>query len=188
MTPSSMTPSTKTPSTLTPSNASPTRTGSVGPRRRPPGPTPEGAASRVGGGDRGSATVWTILMVPALVFGTGLVVDGGRAITARQEVIGLASEGARAAVDRMDVEGFREQGAVRVVAPGAAQAACTWIGQYRPDASCAATVGPEGQVDVTVTITYRPVILGAVGVGTQVVSATVGARPAIGDTREVSLP
>lgn len=128
-------------------------------------------------------------MAPALLFGTGLVVDGGRAITTRQEVIGLASEGARAAVDRMDVAGFRDQGAVRAVAPGAAQAAaCTWIALYRPDASCSAVAGPDGQVNVTVTITYQPVLLGAVGVGPQVVSATAGARPAIGDTQEVSIP
>lgn len=167
--------------------AGPNRTGLALRRRRPPTAAP--GVVGAGAGDRGSATVWMLLMAPALVFGTGLVVDGGRAITARQEAIGLASEGARAAVDRMDVAGFRDDGAIRAVAPGAAQAAaCTWIGQYRPDASCAAVVGSQGQVDVTVTITYRPAILGAVGVGPQVVSATAGARPAIGDTQEVSIP
>ncbi|MGJ7452803.1 pilus assembly protein TadG-related protein, partial [Aquipuribacter sp. MA13-13] len=58
-----------------------------GPRRRRPR------------GERGSATVWLLLLVPALVFATGLVVDGGRAIAVRQEAIGLASQAARAAID-----------------------------------------------------------------------------------------
>lgn len=140
-------------------------------------------------GERGSATVWLLLLVPALVFATGLVVDGGRAITARQEAIGLASQAARAAVDQMDLSGYRGSGAVRPVAPGAAQsAACTWIREHRPDARCAAITRDQGRVEVTVTLTYRPVILGAAGVSDRVISASAQARPAIGDTEEVTDP
>lgn len=139
--------------------------------------------------DRGSATVWVLLLAPALFLGVGLVVDGGRAITARQEALGLASEAARAAVDRMDVTGYRGGGGLTAVAPGSARAAaCTWVDEHRPDASCAATVGAGGRVDVTVEITYRPGILSAVGVGPQLVSATAGARPAVGDSVEVDVP
>lgn len=139
--------------------------------------------------DRGSATVWTLLLAPALFLGVGLVVDGGRAVTARQDALGLASEAARAAVDRMDVTGYRGGGGLTAVAPGSARAAaCTWVDDHRPDASCGATVGAEGRVDVTVRITYRPALLSAVGVGPQLVSATAGARPAVGDTVEVDVP
>lgn len=140
-------------------------------------------------GERGSATVWLLLLVPALVFATGLVVDGGRAITVRQEALGLASEAARAAVDQMDLSGYRGSGGARPVAPGAAQsAACTWIDQHRPDARCAATTHGQGRVEVTVTLTYRPVLFGAAGAGERVISASAQARPAIGDTTEVTDP
>lgn len=146
-------------------------------------------ARRPLGGERGSATVWLILLVPALVFAAGLVVDGGRAITVRQEAIGLASQAARAAVDQMDVGGYRGGGGVRAVAPGAAQAAaCSWISEHRTDAQCTARSEADGRVEVRVTLTYRPVILGAVGVSTRVVSASAQARPAIGDTTEVTGP
>lgn len=140
-------------------------------------------------GERGSATVWLLLLVPALVFATGLVVDGGRAITLRQEAIGLASQASRAAVDQMDLSGYRSSAGLRPVAPGAAQsAACTWISEHRTDARCTAVTHGQGRVEVTVTLTYRPVILAAVGVGERVVSASAQARPAIGDTEEVTDP
>ncbi|MGJ7442991.1 TadE/TadG family type IV pilus assembly protein [Aquipuribacter sp. MA13-6] len=140
-------------------------------------------------GERGSATVWLLLLIPALVFASGLVVDGGRAITVRQEAIGLASQAARAAVDEMDLSGYRGRGGVRPVAPGAAQsAACTWIRVHRPEAGCAAITHGQGRVEVTVTLTYRPVLLRAAGVGERVISASAQARPAIGDTEEVTTP
>ncbi len=150
----------------------------------------EGAGGRPPLADeRGSATVWLLLLVPALVFATGLVVDGGRAITVRQEAIGLASQAARAAVDQMDLTGYRGSAGLRPVAPGAAQsAACTWISEHRPDARCSAVTQEQGRVEVTVTLTYRPVLLGAAGVGERLVSASAQARPAIGDTEEVTTP
>jgi len=133
--------------------------------------------------------VWLLLLVPALVFATGLVVDGGRAITLRQEAIGLASQASRAAVDQIDLSGYRSSGGLRPVAPGAAQhAACTWISEHRTDARCTAVTHAQGRVEVTVTLTYRPVILAAVGVSERVISASAQARPAIGDTEEVTDP
>ena len=77
-------------------------------------------------------------------------------------------------------------------------AACGWIEEHRPDAACTATLlgrdgGPgqppgPGRVEVTVTLTYRPLILGAAGAGTQVVSASAQARPATGADTEVTTP
>ena len=139
--------------------------------------------------ERGSATVWLLLLVPALVFATGLVVDGGRAITVRQEALGLAGQAARTGVDQMDLGGYRAGEGVRAVAPGAAQvAACGWIMEHRAGAGCTATAGADGLVEVTVTLTYRRVILGAAGVGPRVVSVAARARPALGDPTEVATP
>ncbi len=149
-----------------------------------------GPATRRGGGnERGSATVWTVLIVPVTMLAVGLVVDGGRAITARQEAIGLASQAARTAVDQLDRGGYRNGGGVLAVAPGAAQAAaCAWVARYRPDATCQASTGPGGAVHVEVSITYTPVLLGAAGVGPRVVRADADARPAVGDRQEVQAP
>jgi len=133
--------------------------------------------------------VWTLLIVPVMVLSAGLVVDGGRAISARQEAIGLASEASRSAVDQMDLGTYREGGGPRAVAPGAAQAAaCAWVASSRADASCRASTGPGGLVQVTVTLTYSPVMLGAVGVGPRPVTGQAEARPAIGDDEEVTDP
>lgn len=141
------------------------------------------------GPERGAATVWTLLIVPVMIFSAGLVVDGGRAISTRQEAIGLASEAARSGVDQMDTGGYRTGGAVRAVAPGAAHgAACAWIARHRPDATCEASLGPSGQVAVTVTLAYRPVILAAAGMAPKTVAATSEARPAIGDGQEIEAP
>lgn len=169
------------------------------PRRK--APAPSSAAVQVegrGGGDtagpggdleRGSATVWLLLIVPVLVLAIGLVVDGGRALAARQQGAALAAQAARAAVDRMDTGGYRTGAGLRAVAPGSAQAAaCGWVASARPDAGCTAAPGPDGTMTVTVTITYTPVVLTAAGVGPRLATATAVARPAIGADQEVDAP
>jgi Flp pilus assembly protein TadG len=140
-----------------------------------------------GVGEQGSAAVWLLLMLPALVLSAGIVVDGGKALQARQQATGLAGEGARAAVDRMDTSAYRDSTGPFVPAPGAVQAAaCTWVAQARPDASCQARPGAGGVVDVTVTLTYTPVLLAPIGPRSATGHGT--ARPAVGVQREVTSP
>ncbi len=134
-------------------------------------------------------TIWVLGMVPVMFMCLGLVVDGGRAISAHADAVGVADSAARIAVDRLDTRGYRDGGGVRAVAPGAAQAAaCGWVATARPDASCSASIGAGGAVTVTVTLSYAPVVLSAIGVGGLTQTGTATARPAIGDRTEIDTP
>lgn len=149
-------------------------------------------ASRTGGrtpscwGERGSATIWLLLMVPPIMVSAGLVVDGGRALAARQQATGLAAEGARAAVDRVDPRVYRN-GAGPAVAPGSTRAAaCSWVAGVRPEATCTATSAADGRVSVTVSVVYQPVLL--IGFGERTATGRGTARPAVGVQDEVVTP
>jgi Flp pilus assembly protein TadG len=50
------------------------------------------------GTDRGSVSLFIVVLVPALLIAAGLVLDGGRQLHARREAEGAASAAARAAV------------------------------------------------------------------------------------------
>lgn len=139
-------------------------------------------------GDDGSATVWLLLMIPAMFAFAALVVDGGRVITARQQAANLAEQGARVAVDQLDIGGFRVSGSASAIAADAAgAAACSYTTQARPDAGCSASVAGDGLVNVTVTVTTETGMLAMVGVSSITVDGTGTARPAIGATEEVIL-
>lgn len=55
-------------------------------------------------GDRGSVSVFVVVMVPALLAAAGLVLDGGRQLEARRSAHGAAQAAARAAVQGTDDE------------------------------------------------------------------------------------
>ena len=51
--------------------------------------------------ERGSVAVWLLLIAPSLLAFAGLVLDGGRTISARQDAANLAEQAARTAVDQL---------------------------------------------------------------------------------------
>ena len=55
-------------------------------------------------GERGSVSLFVVIMVPALLAGAGLVLDGGRQLEARRSAHGAAQAAARAAVQGSDDE------------------------------------------------------------------------------------
>lgn len=55
-------------------------------------------------GQRGSVSVFVVVMVPALLAAAGLVLDGGRQLEARRSAHGAAQAAARAAVQGSDDE------------------------------------------------------------------------------------
>jgi Flp pilus assembly protein TadG len=55
-------------------------------------------------GQRGSVSVFVVVMVPALLAGAGLVLDGGRQLEARRSAHGAAQAAARAAAQGSDDE------------------------------------------------------------------------------------
>lgn len=134
--------------------------------------------------DEGSVAVWLLLVVPTMLLSAGLVVDGGQAMRARQEATGLAAEAARYAVDQIDTGRYRSTAGPAVPAPGTAQAAaCGWVAQARPDAVCQAVPAADGVVEVSVTVTYTPVMLPS-AVGPLTATGHGTARPAVGVDQE----
>jgi Flp pilus assembly protein TadG len=59
-----------------------------------------------GTGERGSVSLLVVIMLPALLFAAGLVLDGGRQLEARRAANGAASAAARAAVQLTDQEAY----------------------------------------------------------------------------------
>ena len=142
---------------------------------------------RLGPPDSGSALVWLLLTVPVLFAFGGLVLDGGRVITSRQNAANIAEQAARSAVDQLDQGAFRDTGSAvgAVDLSAATSAACTYTATAAPGASCATSLTAAGQVQVDVTITTRTVLLAAVGVPSITVTGTGQSRSAVGVTEEV---
>ena len=131
--------------------------------------------------------MWLLLLLPVLFAFGGLVLDGGRVITARQNAANIAEQAARQAVDELDQDTFRDTGnAVGAVdLPAAAAAACRYTATAAPGSRCATTLTADGQVRVQVTTTTPTALLAAVGVAELTVTGTGQSRPAVGVTQEV---
>lgn len=136
-----------------------------------------------GRGDAGNASIVLVLVTPALFGVAGLVVDGGRAINARQLAASQAEQAARAAADAVDVDALRA-GTGIVIDPVAARAAAE---RYlaATGSTGAVDVGP-GTVTVTVSRSTRTAFLALIGMDKMHVTAEVTARPALGVVVEES--
>ena len=115
--------------------------------------------------DRGSLSLVIIVVFIALLVTIGLVVDGGGKIRALQRADSVAAQAARAGGQAIVAStAVRGQGAVTdpAQARSAAQA-------FLASADVPGTVTIIGGTDlrVTTSITYEPVFLGIVGIGTQ---------------------
>ena len=131
----------------------------------------------VGRGDTGNASIVLVLITPALFGVAGLVVDGGRAINARQLAASQAEQAARAAADAVDVDAVRA-GTGLLIDPLAARAAAQ---RYLSAAGATGAVDVRaGTVTVTVSAATRTAFFAVIGVDQMNVSATATARPARG--------
>ena len=131
--------------------------------------------------DAGNASIILVLITPAIFGVAGLVIDGGRALNARQLAANQAEQAARAAVDAVDVDAIRS-GAGIVIDPLAARGAAE---RYLAAAggTGSVSVGP-GSVTVTVTTTTSTAFLAVVGINRMSVTGTATARPARGTVTE----
>lgn len=127
--------------------------------------------------DAGNAAIVLVLITPALFGVAGLVVDGGRAINARQLAASQAEQAARAASDAVDVDAVRA-GTALVIAPLAAGAAAE---RYLSAAGATGAVDVQaGTVTVTVSATTRTAFFAVLGIDQINVTAQATARPARG--------
>jgi len=132
-------------------------------------------------GDAGNASIILVLITPAIFGVAGLVVDGGRALNARQQAANHAEQAARAAADAVDVDAIRT-GAGLAIDPLAARRAAE---RYLAAAGATGTValGPQS-VTVTVTASTQTAFFAVTGVNHISVTGTATARPARGVASE----
>lgn len=80
-------------------------------------------------GERGSITVFVVVFAIAVVFLTGLILDGGIALNARERAVDIAGQAARAAAGDIDLTTL-EGGGKPVIGAGACARAQELIQQY----------------------------------------------------------
>jgi Flp pilus assembly protein TadG len=118
------------------------------------------------GDDRGAVTAFVVVFSMALLFTTGLVLDGGRILTSKREARNAAQSAARAGAQEFDDLAIRNNLEV-ILDPGAAEAAaCEFAdraGFACPGEVTVDTVGNE----VIVTITHSVEMTMLVGVPAQ---------------------
>jgi Flp pilus assembly protein TadG len=135
---------------------------------------------RHGREDRGSLTAFVALFLVALMALLGLVVDGGREMSADQAAQAEAEQAARAGAGALSVQGLRS-GQIQV---DQQQAISDAVG-FTVTSGHPGSVSVEGGV-VTVTVIYSmpTSVLGIIGVSSLRVSATASAVDIAGVTRE----
>jgi Flp pilus assembly protein TadG len=60
--------------------------------------------------ERGSTALFVAVFAPAIIFMTGLVIDGGAALEAKQRAADIAEQAARAGASQCDVAKLRSEG------------------------------------------------------------------------------
>jgi Flp pilus assembly protein TadG len=131
-------------------------------------------------GDSGTITVFVALLAVALFALAGLVLDGGRAVSAQQAAQDEADQAARSGAQALSVNALRT-GAVELDAHAAvANAVAYTVAAGHP--GTATVVG--NAVEVSIHYRVPTDILGIVGIGTLPVSATGRAVDVHGVTGE----
>ena len=124
--------------------------------------------------EAGTASLFVVVAVVALMLAIGLVVDGGQKVQAIQRANALAAEAARAG-SQMIVAAPSVRGAAPRLDPSAAEGAAARYLQQRGQAADGSTVDGTSSADtehvtVEVTVTRPTIFLSAIGIGS--VSAT----------------
>lgn len=121
--------------------------------------------------ERGSVAIGLAIMVMVLLMTAGLVVDGTGKLRAARKAETAAAEAARAAGQALDPAGLRGGIVTVSPAPGARAARA-----YLRTAGVTGTVAVHGRtVNITTHTTWRPVFLGAIGVGPRTMTGTASA-------------
>ncbi|WP_129665733.1 TadE/TadG family type IV pilus assembly protein [Phytoactinopolyspora endophytica] len=132
-------------------------------------------------GERGQVSAFLVAGITGILLLTGLVLDGGLALSAKVEAIGHAQEAARAGAQQLDLAAFRADGTL-TLDPHAAGATAH---EYLDAAGATGTVTVAGDtITVNVTATYSPQLLSLAGISTVDVAGTASAQPHRGDTAD----
>lgn len=112
--------------------------------------------------ERGSVSLWAVLVAVTLIIMVGMAVDfGGQAVT-EQRARAVAGEAARAGGQEVELDAAARGTDVRIDAEAAAAAARDYLYANGLSGSAKAT-GPNG-VEVTVTDRYQTQFLSVIGI------------------------
>jgi hypothetical protein len=127
--------------------------------------------------DSGQVTAFVVVMAAALVLMTGLVLDGGLTLAARERALDQAQEAARAGAQAVNLAVYRQDGDL-VLDPARAVADAS---AYLASIGAAGTAtAAGGLVTVTVTVVQPMQVLSAAGLHAVTVTATASAAPVRG--------
>jgi Flp pilus assembly protein TadG len=124
--------------------------------------------------ERGSVTVWLALAAAAMILCVGIAVDLGGQVNAQQQAQDVAAQAARIAGEQVNAAPAI-RGQTPQVDPVAAKAVAD---AYLQQAGVSGTVTVQGGTTLVVTVTgsYQPIFLSALGIGPLQVTGTSTAR------------
>jgi len=129
--------------------------------------------------DGGSITAFVAAFAVALFALFGLVVDGGRALAARQRAYDEAEQAARAGAGALSVSGLRA-GDVQIDDAAAVEAAQAFTQDWGHPGTA---VVAGGVVEVTIRYRMPTDVLGMIGIGSLSITAVGSATDLAGVTR-----
>ncbi len=132
--------------------------------------------------DVGSVTAFVAAFAVALFALFGLVVDGGRALAARESAYDEAEQAARAGAGALSVSGLRA-GDVQIEDAAAVAAARAFTREWGHPGTA---VVAGGKVEVTIRYRMPTDVLGMIGIGSLSISAAGSATDLAGVTRSGS--
>lgn len=133
-------------------------------------------------GDEGSATLFVLVSVVALMLAIGLVVDGGRKVEALQRADSLAREAARTASQQLVAHRSIRGMSPQIDTAAAERAAASYLSQAGVQGTAAATATT---VTVTTEVTEPTTFLAALGISEVSATSTATARIVRGLDQEV---
>lgn len=122
--------------------------------------------------------VLTVLLVPVLLLASGLVLDGGAALSTKDRALGEAAEAARAGADALDVIAYRQTGRADVDPVRARAAAEKYLAVTGDRYTVAVSADA---VTVTVLADYRTQLLNVGGLDEIHVAGQATAHPVTSD-------
>ena len=126
--------------------------------------------------ERGSVSLWAVLIVAAFTLIAGIAVDLTGQINAKMRATDVAAQAARIAGQQIDTDTLMSgQPTTRVNTARARSAALTYIAGAGMTGTVTTDAGAR-QLQITTTARYAPIFLGSIGLGPFTVTGTSTAR------------
>ncbi|RAX20651.1 MULTISPECIES: TadE/TadG family type IV pilus assembly protein [Actinomyces] len=134
--------------------------------------------------ERGSTSVFAVIVVAVLMALAGLCIDGGRVLNARATLADTAEQAARAGAQQVSAGSLRGAGGIGLDSAGARSAAASYLNATGIGADRFSVVTTGQDVVVTLEDDVSTTMLRFVGVSTVHVSVSGDAHAAVGINQE----